>query len=85
MNKEPGHLDTPKGYHGEWAIYKYEGIPGLAMPNLPHWWAQKGDVRLGMKDTKRDLLKMLDVYDSITDEERAATRAMIARALGLEA
>ena len=83
MTKQPTHLDTPKGYHGEWAIYKYEGIPGLAMPNLPHWWAQKGEVVISLSDTKRNLLRTLDIYDSTTDEERAATREMIARALGL--
>ena len=81
--KDIRHNDTPKGHYGEWEIWKYEGIPGLASPDLPYWWARKGDVRLGMSDTKRDLVRTLDAYDSVTDEEREATRATIARALGL--
>jgi len=55
-----------KGHHAGWDIYKEQGVPGLAMPQRPYWFAVKGDRRI-VNDTKAGLIATIDAPQADAD------------------
>lgn len=70
---------TPKGEYRGYAIYKYEGVPGLALPKLPYWYAVRDGSIQTVHDTRKGVKAVIDFREEMTDQQRAAYAQVAAR------
>ena len=68
---------TSKGSYRGWNLYRYAGVPGLALPSPAYWWAERDGYRFA-GDTRRELVRVIDVRESMTDADRERAAAIAA-------